>query len=139
MCRTTMPEDCPICMAPAKEPLSTACGHTFCTGCLEEWSHEHNSCPLCRAPLVEDNKNILRILYKLIALFFSVVISSALAIDLEERLDMKFPMRKEAKCSLFASLAIFLFLVSYVAMYPKGFDGRVHAQRRQLTAERLLV
>ncbi len=51
---------------------------------------------------------------------------------------MKFPMRKEAKCSLFASMAIFLLLVSYVTMYFTGFVGRVHAQQRQLTAGRLL-
>jgi hypothetical protein len=77
-------------------------------------------------------------LYKLIALFGSVFIISALPIDLEELLDMKFPMRKEAKCSLCASMAIFMLLVYYIAKYYTGFVGGVHAQQHQLTAGRLL-
>lgn len=46
---------CPICQRMFLEPLTTACGHTFCRGCLLECldhaSERGWSCPLCRGPI----------------------------------------------------------------------------------------
>ena len=42
-------ESCAICLAERNntvKPLN--CEHMFCQKCLERWSHEHDSCPLCR-------------------------------------------------------------------------------------------
>lgn len=49
------PEECPICLANlANGPtLTTPCHHTFHDDCLREWGRESQTCPVCRAGLVE--------------------------------------------------------------------------------------
>lgn len=34
-------------------PIRTACGHLFGEDCLTKWLPNNNSCPLCRAPLLD--------------------------------------------------------------------------------------
>ena len=42
-------ESCAICLAERKNPVKPLnCMHVFCHNCLEQWSHEHDSCPICR-------------------------------------------------------------------------------------------
>lgn len=35
------------------EPVTTPCGHSYCTYCIATWlnSHEERTCPMCRAPI----------------------------------------------------------------------------------------
>lgn len=39
--------ECPVCMS-GNEFVQTRCGHVFCTGCIQSWSHKKPTCPLCR-------------------------------------------------------------------------------------------
>ncbi|XP_058141395.1 tripartite motif-containing protein 10-like [Dasypus novemcinctus] len=48
---------CPICQGALREPVTIACGHNFCRGCLTRYCEPAGgpdaprSCPLCREPL----------------------------------------------------------------------------------------
>lgn len=33
------------------------CDHAFHVECIDMWLHSHTTCPICRAPVVSDNKN----------------------------------------------------------------------------------
>lgn len=46
-------EDCPICIDLFRQPVITACAHTFCTGCIEKVIETQKKCPMCRAELVD--------------------------------------------------------------------------------------
>jgi hypothetical protein len=58
---------CVICMecfdsgcAPQKNIATTECGHTFCLSCLLKNLHTSNLCPLCRAPVEQNVKRVLK-------------------------------------------------------------------------------
>jgi hypothetical protein len=39
---------CPICLSRVQERAFTeSCLHEFCFSCIEEWSRDHNRCPVC--------------------------------------------------------------------------------------------
>eukprot|EP00658_Telonema_sp_P-2_P030608 TRINITY_DN23087_c0_g1_i4.p1 TRINITY_DN23087_c0_g1~~TRINITY_DN23087_c0_g1_i4.p1 ORF type:complete len:203 (+),score=53.16 TRINITY_DN23087_c0_g1_i4:103-711(+) len=46
---------CAVCLQLLYQPVSTACGHNFCRGCLRRLTNSQNSfktqCPLCRASI----------------------------------------------------------------------------------------
>ncbi|CAG5929260.1 unnamed protein product [Menidia menidia] len=43
---------CSVCMETFKDPVTTACGHTFCRKCLDlHIEHASSSCPLCKTHL----------------------------------------------------------------------------------------
>ena len=42
---------CPLCMKLLYEPVTTACGHSFCRECLVRCLDHNNGCPLCRTVL----------------------------------------------------------------------------------------
>jgi hypothetical protein len=46
--------------APQKNIATTECGHTFCLSCLLTNLHNSNLCPLCRAPIEKDVKQVLK-------------------------------------------------------------------------------
>eukprot|EP00741_Cyanophora_paradoxa_P022261 tig00021439_g21491.t1 len=41
-------DECPVCLEPVTRPVSEACGHVMCYGCMVRWRAA--SCPVCRAP-----------------------------------------------------------------------------------------
>jgi len=43
-----------------KNMASTECGHVFCLSCLLSQLKHSNSCPLCRAPIDQNSKRILK-------------------------------------------------------------------------------
>ena len=43
--------DCQVCYALLLDPLTTACGHTFCRKCVHRVLDHMNYCPVCRQPL----------------------------------------------------------------------------------------
>jgi hypothetical protein len=43
-----------------KNVAITECGHTFCLSCLLKNLHTSNLCPLCRAPIEENVKHVLK-------------------------------------------------------------------------------
>jgi hypothetical protein len=54
---TTTCYDCPICLHPIRDMMSTPCGHAFCRDCLagharvgrnKESVHRKHDCPTCR-------------------------------------------------------------------------------------------
>ncbi|XP_029113142.1 LON peptidase N-terminal domain and RING finger protein 3-like isoform X2 [Scleropages formosus] len=45
--------DCSLCMRLFYEPVTTACGHTFCLKCLERCLDHNSQCPLCKEDLSE--------------------------------------------------------------------------------------
>lgn len=58
-------DTCPICMGvmmTSRRPVRTACGHTFCTACLDEWvrSGVGQGCPVCRHPTMHPLTRIER-------------------------------------------------------------------------------
>ena len=47
--------------APQKKNIATTeCGHTFCLSCLLKHLHHSNLCPLCRAPVEQNIKHVLK-------------------------------------------------------------------------------
>ena len=46
------PLRCPICLDDLRVPVSTACNHHFCEGCVREALQVKKECPTCRAPIV---------------------------------------------------------------------------------------
>lgn len=46
--------------APQKNVATTECGHTFCLSCLLKNLHTSNLCPLCRAPVEQNVKRVLK-------------------------------------------------------------------------------
>lgn len=53
-CKFHAPKDCPECpicyeAVPTKNNIKTSCNHVFHRTCLQRWTRDHNSCPLCRA------------------------------------------------------------------------------------------
>ena len=59
---------CAICLedfhsesgAPQKNVATTECGHTFCLSCLLKNLHRSNLCPLCRAPVEQNVKQVFK-------------------------------------------------------------------------------
>jgi hypothetical protein len=58
---------CAICLdcfdsgcAPQKNIATTECGHTFCLSCLLKNLHTSNLCPLCRTPVEQNVKQVLK-------------------------------------------------------------------------------
>lgn len=47
--KTPLEEKCVICMEDTiEQPVTLACGHSFCYGCIKHWFSEKNTCPTCR-------------------------------------------------------------------------------------------
>lgn len=45
-------KQCAICMGDFENAVQGGCAHMFCRECITKWLEEHNTCPLCRAPLL---------------------------------------------------------------------------------------
>ncbi|KAI5725594.1 hypothetical protein M8J77_017551 [Diaphorina citri] len=45
---------CPICHDEFKTPVQLTCCHIFCESCVTKWFDREQTCPLCRATLVDD-------------------------------------------------------------------------------------
>lgn len=42
-------EPCPICLGPMVDPIrALPCRHVFCRECIQHWTANRSSCPLCR-------------------------------------------------------------------------------------------
>jgi len=55
-CNVHNPE-CVICLTPIIDILTLQCNHRFCKKCIYEWiCISHNSCPLCRRVIIEEEK-----------------------------------------------------------------------------------
>jgi len=50
--------DCPICMEElgVTDNCTTKCGHKFCSSCFVKSVMRKNNCPMCRAPLIDDDE-----------------------------------------------------------------------------------
>jgi hypothetical protein len=50
--------DCPICMDElgVTDNCTTKCGHKFCSSCFVKSVMRKNNCPMCRAPLIDDEE-----------------------------------------------------------------------------------
>ena len=50
-------ENCPICLneMTLETSVSTMCNHQYCETCLNTWLENHNTCPLCRYEIHEDD------------------------------------------------------------------------------------
>ena len=55
-------QTCAICFEDIgqKNAASTECGHTFCLSCLLSQLKHSNSCPLCRTPIDQNSKRVLK-------------------------------------------------------------------------------
>jgi hypothetical protein len=137
MSRTTMPEVCPICMEPAREPLSAACGHTFCESCIETLGQYATSCPMCRRPMVENETKIKVVVYNLFVVILSFLLISVTHLQLEKYCVTKFTGRKEVGHVFYMSLMICTNLTFLGKTNTKDFASRVHAKQRGLTEGRL--
>ena len=61
--------NCSLCFKLLYEPVTIACGHTFCRRCLRRCLDHSNRCPQCRVVLFlsPGNENVNRVLHHLIA------------------------------------------------------------------------
>lgn len=46
-------DNCPICLENIQITYILKCSHIFHTNCLEKWTKDNNSCPLCRKELID--------------------------------------------------------------------------------------
>lgn len=60
ICLDALTSTCGVGHAPQKNIATTDCGHTFCLSCLLKNLRTSNLCPLCRAPIEKDVKNVLK-------------------------------------------------------------------------------
>ncbi|CDP03899.1 unnamed protein product [Coffea canephora] len=51
--------NCPVCMGPLVEEMSTKCGHIFCKACIKSAIAAQNKCPTCRRKVT--TKDIIRV------------------------------------------------------------------------------
>lgn len=51
--------NCPVCMGPLVEEMSTKCGHIFCKACIKSAIAAQNKCPTCRRRVTM--KDIIRV------------------------------------------------------------------------------
>ncbi|XP_050522064.1 RING finger and transmembrane domain-containing protein 2-like isoform X2 [Daktulosphaira vitifoliae] len=51
---TTAGRNCPICHDEYVTPVLLQCHHIFCEACVAKWFDREQTCPLCRAKLVDD-------------------------------------------------------------------------------------
>ena len=75
-------EQCAICMDTIDDCDELACGHKFCSGCINQWLCENTRCPLCRKnPVMEQiKKNAFdRVLFNAYA--FEHVLPRAVQLD----------------------------------------------------------
>ncbi|CAN7075599.1 unnamed protein product [Brassica oleracea var. botrytis] len=47
--------NCPICMCPFNEEMSTKCGHIFCKSCIKEAISVQAKCPTCRKDVTAED------------------------------------------------------------------------------------
>lgn len=52
-------EECSICLDQMRDPVITACGHSFDLGCIEPAISGQHKCPLCRAE-IKDSSNLVK-------------------------------------------------------------------------------
>lgn len=60
ICLDALTSTCGVGCAPQKNIATTECGHTFCLSCLLKNLHTSNLCPLCRAPVEQNVKRVLK-------------------------------------------------------------------------------
>lgn len=48
-------DECPICLDTLHNPVITACKHAFGLECIERTITEQHKCPMCRAPIADQN------------------------------------------------------------------------------------
>ncbi|KAL4571900.1 hypothetical protein LXL04_018667 [Taraxacum kok-saghyz] len=51
--------NCPVCMGPLVEEVTTKCGHIFCKGCIKAAIAAQSKCPTCRRKVT--NRELIRI------------------------------------------------------------------------------
>lgn len=50
----TAGSQCPICHDEYETPVLLHCRHIFCEACVATWFDREQTCPLCRAKVVDD-------------------------------------------------------------------------------------
>lgn len=50
---------CVICMNVTRLTDIGSCSHQFCTSCVELWLAKHNTCPMCRCVVSNNNRSFL--------------------------------------------------------------------------------
>ncbi|KAM5274827.1 E3 ubiquitin-protein ligase TRIM65 [Ctenodactylus gundi] len=49
---------CAICLGLYQDPVTLACGHTFCRACIGDWRRQEPACPECRELVPEPRGNV---------------------------------------------------------------------------------
>ena len=149
MCRTTMSEDCPICMDPMdpmdklKCPVTTACGHCFCKECVIQWVEKANSCPMgarcpmCRAPMNEKKQPIVDRFFLVIFTFYAMYMQAILADVLDMFTDTEFPEHHQKDSAIYISYVSLSLLMYSFYLYTKDIESLVVAKQRGVTADAL--
>lgn len=50
--------DCVLCCRTLWRPVTTPCGHTYCSMCLDRCLDYSSACPLCMTSLADVSKNV---------------------------------------------------------------------------------
>ena len=50
--------DCSICLNSIDRPTRVHGDHVFCASCIRTWLQEHNTCPMCRMTLFEEEEQV---------------------------------------------------------------------------------
>ena len=49
---------CAICFEPPVDTAELPCGHEFCKACIDKWTKDNHTCPICRSQIREPDTPI---------------------------------------------------------------------------------
>lgn len=118
--------DCILCMKLLYDPVTTACGHSFCRDCLVRALDHHTTCPLCRAVVHMSADQPV-----------SVVLQSIIQRNFPEDYALREKEARDEKVQ--ESLSLPLFLINTVAFPKQSFPLHIFEPRYRLMVRRCLA
>jgi hypothetical protein len=116
-------------------PVETACGHCFCTACIRGWLVKANTCPMCRAKVIEGKYSLVARFFLAIIFVYAVYIIDILAGVLGMSSDTEYPAHHDS--ALLTSYVVLLLMSYSLNQYTKDVQSLVVAKRCGVTSDAL--
>jgi len=117
--------DCVLCMKLLYEPVTTACGHSFCRSCLARALDHSSVCPLCRSVLHMGSDHPVSVTLK-------SIVERNFSLEYQQR------SREVLEEKMQEQLKLPLFLLNTVALPSQSFPMHIFEPRYRLMLRRCL-